>query len=146
MQCVDAGVAGLWVFAVLGQVGPFASEQLEIAVDVLLELADGFGAEGVGDDLALASMFGSVTGVEETSSDRDEGVIVVTEIELESCCKKWTLELGLPLQKSIAMSIDGLNGIDVGDGDMIGLDPHHLAKLLVQFIDLEVSSASSSLI
>jgi hypothetical protein len=47
-------------------------------VDVLLELADGFGAEGVGDDLAFASVFGSVSGVEETSSNRDEGVIIIT--------------------------------------------------------------------
>lgn len=44
------------------------------------------------------------------------------------------------------MSIDGLDGIDVGDGHMVWLYSHHLAKVLVEFVDLEVPSASSSLV
>jgi hypothetical protein len=45
-------------------------------VDVLLELADGFGAEGVGDDFAFAGMFGAVARVEEAALDGHEGVVV----------------------------------------------------------------------
>ena len=45
-------------------------------MDILLELADGLGREGVADDLALASVLNAVAGVEETTADRDESVVV----------------------------------------------------------------------
>lgn len=45
-------------------------------VDVLLELAHAFGAEGVGNGLALARVLGSVAGVKQATLDRDEGVVV----------------------------------------------------------------------
>ena len=45
-------------------------------MDVLLKLADGFSAEGVGDDFAFAGVFGAVAGVEEAALDGDEGVVV----------------------------------------------------------------------
>lgn len=48
-------------------------------MDVLLELANRLGAEGMRHDLALAGMFSSITGVEESSSDRDKCIIVFTE-------------------------------------------------------------------
>ena len=50
----------------------------EVVVHVLLELADGLGAEGVGHGLALAGVLRAVAGVEETALDRDEGVVVLT--------------------------------------------------------------------
>jgi hypothetical protein len=48
-------------------------------VHVLLELADGFGGEGVRDRLALAGVFSAVAGVEEAAADGDEGVVIFTE-------------------------------------------------------------------
>ena len=41
------------------------------------ELADAFRGEGVGDGLALAGVFCSVSGVEETALDGDEGVVEI---------------------------------------------------------------------
>lgn len=93
VQGIDAGVARLGVLAVLGHVGPFVGEEFQVAVDVLLELADGFGAEGVRDHLAFASMLGSVTRVEETSSDRDKGIIVLAIFS--QCRYSRLVELGL---------------------------------------------------
>lgn len=45
-------------------------------MDVLLELAYALGAEGVGDRFTFAGVLCSIAGVEETSSDRDEGIVV----------------------------------------------------------------------
>lgn len=59
------------------EVVELADEELEVAVDVGLELGDGFGGEGVGDNLALASVFGAVAGVEEASLDAYEGIVEV---------------------------------------------------------------------
>lgn len=56
---------------------PLALQLLEIVVDVLLELADGFCGESVGDGLALAGVLGAVARVEEAAADGDEGVVVV---------------------------------------------------------------------
>ena len=47
-------------------------------MDVLLELADGLGGEGVRDGLAFAGVLGSIAGVEEAAADGDEGVVVFT--------------------------------------------------------------------
>ena len=52
-------------------------QHLQVVCDVLFELADALGAEGVGDSLSFTRVFGSVTGVEEASLNGDEGVIVV---------------------------------------------------------------------
>jgi hypothetical protein len=76
VQGVDAGVAGLGVLLGFADVIPARDEQVEVSVDVLLELADGFRAEGVADDLALAGVFGAIAGVEEAALDADEGVVV----------------------------------------------------------------------
>ena len=56
-------------------------------VHVLLELADGFGGEGVRDRFALAGVFSAVARVEEAAADRDEGVVVLTE----ECCQYQTI-------------------------------------------------------
>jgi len=52
-------------------------EELKVAVNVGLELKNRLDGEGVRDDLALARVLSSVSGVEETSADADEGVIEV---------------------------------------------------------------------
>lgn len=57
-------------------------EQFEVAVDVLFELADGFGGEGVRDGFALAGVFGAVAGIEQAALDGDEGVVVFTVLDL----------------------------------------------------------------
>ena len=52
-------------------------EQLQVGCDILFELANALGAEGVGDGLSFTRVFGAVTGIEEASLNGDEGVIVV---------------------------------------------------------------------
>jgi hypothetical protein len=79
VQGVDAGIAGLGVLLGFTDVVPARHEHVEVGVDVLLELADGFRAEGVADDLAFAGVFGAVAGVEEASLDADEGVVEFTK-------------------------------------------------------------------
>ena len=46
-------------------------------VDVLFELTDRVGAEGVGDGLALAGVLGTVTSVEQPTADGNEGIVKV---------------------------------------------------------------------
>lgn len=76
VQGVDGGVAGARVGLGVGDAVPLGAEQLEVGVDVLLELADRLGAEGVRDGLALARVLGAVARVEEAAADGDEGVVV----------------------------------------------------------------------
>ena len=47
-------------------------------MDILFELANGLGGEGVRDSFALARMFGTVPRVKKATLDRDEGVVVFT--------------------------------------------------------------------
>jgi hypothetical protein len=82
VEGVDAGVAGLGVLLRLAEVVPLAHEHVEVAVDVLLELADGLHAEGVRDDLPFTGVFGAVARVEEPALDADEGVVVFTGDEM----------------------------------------------------------------
>lgn len=64
MEGVNGGVTSRRVLLRLRQFGPLLGKKLEIRVDVLLELPNGFGGEGVRDDLALARVLCSVAGVE----------------------------------------------------------------------------------
>lgn len=56
-------------------------QHLQIARDILLELANALGAEGVGDSLSFTGVFRAVTCVEEASLNGDEGVIVVAMVK-----------------------------------------------------------------
>lgn len=47
-------------------------------MNILLELANGLRAEGMRNSLPFACMLGTITGVEETSTDGHEGIIEVT--------------------------------------------------------------------
>lgn len=70
---------GFGVFrSLFGLLGPFLEEELKVGMDVLLKLTNRFGAEGMGDNLALAGVFSSIAGVEQTSSDGNECIIVFT--------------------------------------------------------------------
>ena len=64
MQCIDGSIARRRVPLVLGQISPFLNEELQVTVDVLLELTDVLGAEGVADDFSLAGVFGAVASIE----------------------------------------------------------------------------------
>lgn len=46
-------------------------------MDILLELANGFGTERVGDHFALTCMRSSVAHVEEATLDRDECIVIL---------------------------------------------------------------------
>lgn len=56
---------------------PLPLQLFEVMVNVLFELADGLGGEGVRDGFALACVLGAVTCVEEAAADGDKGVVVV---------------------------------------------------------------------
>jgi hypothetical protein len=75
VQAVHAVVAAA---GLLAELVPLGGEHLEVVVHVLLELANALSAEGVRDGLALASVLGTVSCVEETALDRHESVIVFT--------------------------------------------------------------------
>lgn len=51
----------------LAELVPLGGKHLEVVVDVLLELANALGAESVRDGLALAGVFGTISGVEEAT-------------------------------------------------------------------------------
>jgi hypothetical protein len=78
VEGVNGGVAvvGFGVRSSFGELVPFRVKELEVGVDVGLELADTFRAEGVRDNFAFAGVLGAITGVEEAASDADEGIVV----------------------------------------------------------------------
>ena len=57
---------------------PLSYECLQIGMDVLLELPNGFDTERMGNSLALAGVLSSISSVEETTFDRDKSIIVFT--------------------------------------------------------------------
>jgi hypothetical protein len=58
---------------------PLLHEEFEVVVDIGLEFEDGLGSKGVGDELPLAGMLSPVARVEETPSNRDEGVVEIAD-------------------------------------------------------------------
>lgn len=82
VQSVDRSETRLGVALEVTDAVPLLDEDLSIDVDVLLELTDGLGAEGMRDRLALAGVFFTVPGVEQTTTDRDEGIVEVTMVLL----------------------------------------------------------------
>lgn len=80
IEGIEAGIAGLGVTLEVGETVPLLDELLNVAMDILLELANGLGTESVGDGLALAGVLGTVTGVEQATADRDKGIVEVPRI------------------------------------------------------------------
>lgn len=61
----------------LAELVPLGGEHFQVVVDILLELTNALRAESVRDGLALASVLGTVSGVEEAALNRHESVIVL---------------------------------------------------------------------
>lgn len=73
MQCIHGIVVAL---CTLCPRIPLLLQLLEVVVNVLLELTNGFRGEGVGNSLALAGVLSAVAGIEEAAADGNESVIV----------------------------------------------------------------------
>lgn len=92
-------------------------------------------------DLTLAGMFSSITSVEESSSYRNECIIVFTRfvsIDRDNAGGYSRFE------EAIAMTIDHLYRTVIGDADVVGLNSDHFAILLMSVIDSKVTLATSS--
>lgn len=136
VESVETRVAGLGIGLEIGDFVPLLHKHFNVAVNVLLELADGLGAEGVRDCLTLASVFGAVASVEETTADRDEGIVEVTgEVLVDLTATVPGAGTNVRLQETIAVSIDTLDRIVVGNGDVSRSNSHELAMLLVGLVD-----------
>lgn len=78
----------------------------------MLELRDRLGAEGMGDGLALASMFGAVASIKETAVNGDEGVVVVTgcsrqSADIQRCqLREMIVNNIIPFQPASTMGVD----------------------------------------
>lgn len=128
LQAVDGGPAGAALGGRLAEAVPLPDQVRQVAADVLLELADAAGAEGVRDHLALARVLVPVPRVEEAALDGDEGVVV------------------LRFQEAVAVPVDDGDGVGRGDGNVVRLDAHEGAVFLVGAVDGEVAAAESGLV
>lgn len=80
VEGIKASISGLGVTLQVRHLLPLLHELLDVAMNVLLELSNGLGTECMGDGLALAGVLGTVTGVEQTTANRDKGIVEVTGI------------------------------------------------------------------
>lgn len=115
MQAVDVGVCLSGACGGVGADVPLPDKLLEIVGNVLLELGDGFGAEGMGEGLAFASVFCSIAGAEEVGVDGEKGIIVVTRREdnRSACLQEVVVAADRPLGPATGQGVD--------DGDCIGM-------------------------
>jgi hypothetical protein len=111
-------------------------------VDVGLELDDGLGGEDVRNDLPLARVVGPVACVEQAALDADEDIVEGPRVLVSDglcasggCCYS-------RLQHAVTMAQDGLDGVVVGDADMVWLYPDHWTELVVHVIDGQISPSS----
>lgn len=101
VEGVDAYIASLGVTLKVGQTVPLLHELLNVAVDILLKLANGLGTESVGNGLALAGVLDAVTGVEQATADRDKGIVEVPGILLVSVQLFWAAALTYAFKKPL---------------------------------------------
>lgn len=76
------------------------------------------------DQLPLARVFRAIARIEQASLDRNKGVVEFR------------------FQEPVAMSIDDLDGLIVGDTNVVRLDPHNSPELLMHLIYDEVPLAA----
>ena len=93
--------------------------------------------------LALARVFGAVAGVKEAAADRDKGVIIVAGAC--QCLFLFATERLLPLQHSVAVTVDDLNRVGVRDTDMVWLYPDHLPVSFMRVVHSQVAFSPTSL-
>jgi hypothetical protein len=112
VQAVHTVVA---VASLLAELVPLGGEHLEVVVHILLKLTNALRAKGVRDGLALASVLGAVSCVEETALDRHKSVIVLTLTLL--ACSDHDCQCGVSIrfEESSSVAVDDGNGIRVGD-------------------------------
>jgi len=77
IEPVKAVNLGEFAMSGLGDCVPLSYEQFEILVHINFELSNTLSREGVGDGLALSGVLSSVSCVEKTAFDRDEGIVEV---------------------------------------------------------------------
>lgn len=122
---------------------PLFDQLLQIVCYVLLELADAFGAESVRDSLPLSCVLSSISGVEETSLDRDEGIVIVTVKDspvsklklIKAALLGKPLETCLPLQPTTRQTVDDRDSLWICHTHMIRLYPHQGSISLVCLIN-----------
>src|SRR5690242_9048874 len=88
-------------------------------------------------------MLGAVAGVEETAADRDKSVVVLAVVC--QLLRKLQQDVFLPLQHSIAVTVDHWNRFGVCYTDVVWLDPDHLAILLVRIVYGKIAVSLASL-
>ena len=94
------------------------------------------------DDFALSSMLCAISGVEETSLNGHECIIVFTVWSAVSLGSKVS---DTPLQEATAMTVDGLYRIRIRNRYMVWLDSDDLSILLVSIVNSLVPPAVSAL-
>lgn len=131
---------------------PLLDELFQVADDVLLELGDGLGAEGVGDDLAFAGVLCSIAGAEQVASDGYKCFIEVAVEGRDRSVIRLNVGSGevtvvdIPLGPPTGVGIDDGYSIWIGYGNMIWLDADQRPILVVGGIDGEVTSTLSGLV
>ena len=133
---------------VCGQFIPLLHEELEILVHVLFEVANALGGESMRNCLPLAGVLCSVSGIEESSLNRHEGVVELS-VSISSVLNlNYTTRCRAPnlrFQEPIAMPVDLYDCRLVRNTDMIWLDPDQLSILRMGIIDTQISLSLPSL-
>jgi len=117
-----------------GDAVPLFFKGLEIVMHVLLKLTDRLSAEGVRYRLALATVLCSVPSIEKAPLDGDKCIIVFALRYIRTCIL-YISKIHVPLQETISMAVDLLDCLVVGHRNMMRLNSHQLAVLLVGCIN-----------
>lgn len=108
----------------------------------MLELADAFAAESMGNGLALSSVLGAVTGIEETSLDGYEGIVVIAReaLWLARCAGSTRpgLDRDIPFGPSPRQAVDDRNGLWICHAHMVWLYPDQGPVLLMSLVDRQI--------
>lgn len=153
IERVDGRIPGLRVCLQVGNAVPLLHEQLNVAVDILFELANGLHTEGMRHGLALARMFRPVARVEQSTADGDKGIIEVpTQRQLVSI-GHFRLQLAalgartgdIRLEETVSVPIDHRNGRIIRNGDIPRGETDQFSILLVGFVHGEKAMALSRL-
>ena len=111
---------------------------------VLLELANALGAEGVRDGLALASVLGTVSCVEETALNRHESIIVLT-FALSAYGVHEVYKYHIRFEEASSVAVDDRDSIRVGDRDLVRRDSNQFAILCMCLVNSQVSATQTAL-